>query len=523
MSGFKEKYRKTCPVGLKVLGHKIVEHCMLYFLGDHCPTIVLHDSLGDTISLNNYFTSEIRDSIHQDIIRVGEEPFTLYHLRMPEGVSKHELHLCANSREVYSVDLSNYIKNLQKRIVLKDEDESKGFYYLGYILGDYLDSHVNPARTAFYFPREDNLLSNIEEGVSQAGIIDVAKNYIETYLFDFLKEISEIKQKRITAHVYQKQPQYRYLLNNRPEIFNNIPADISDDKLDIALYEEMVKWELETRQEGEQLQEEISKGVSSTDRIKEAFDKYCKAINDISKTSLAEYVIRRKSIIDLLEKTLQIDSEGNYGSEGSIHSIICPMRYSSDEVSFDEMNLWIIDERLSYHSYLASDKSMASIPVINSSGGKEMDIAIFNQAFAYGENDNPFNSISIIEFKKPNRDDLKADNKNPINQVLGYVTDIKEGKKLRANGRSFGNVANAAFYCYVIVDLTASVKEDALNAGLIPTPDGEGYFGYNSGRGAYVEVISYNKLLNDAKKRNRVLFDKLFTPSPNQILGLNRE
>lgn len=29
---------------------------------------------------------------------------------------------------------------------------------------------------------------------------------------------------------------------------------------------------------------------------------------------------------------------------------------------------------------------------------------------------------------------------------------------------------------------------------------------------AYVEIISYNKLMIDAKKRNRILFDKLYLP-----------
>lgn len=46
--------------------------------------------------------------------------------------------------------------------------------------------------------------------------------------------------------------------------------------------------------------------------------------------------------------------------------VICPMRYTSDEVSFEEMNLWIIDERLAYHNFLASDKQMKlNRPVIS--------------------------------------------------------------------------------------------------------------------------------------------------------------
>ncbi|MNL77721.1 hypothetical protein D3C87_2039600 [compost metagenome] len=34
--------------------------------------------------------------------------------------------------------------------------------------------------------------------------------------------------------------------------------------------------------------------------------------------------------------------------------------------------------------------------------------------------------------------------------------------------------------------------------------------GFNPSLGAYIEVISYQQLLEDAKRRNRVLFDKLY-------------
>jgi hypothetical protein len=41
------------------------------------------------------------------------------------------------------------------------------------------------------------------------------------------------------------------------------------------------------------------------------------------------------------------------------------------------------------------------------------------------------------------------------------------------------------------------------------TPDGKGMFGYFSEHRAYIEVMSYDKMMNDAFKRNRILFEKL--------------
>jgi len=46
-------------------------------------------------------------------------------------------------------------------------------------------------------------------------------------------------------------------------------------------------------------------------------------------------------------------------------------------------------------------------------------------------------------------------------------------------------------------------------AGLTQTPDSDGYFGYSANYGVYLEIISFNKLVDDAKKRNAVPFEKL--------------
>ena len=55
------------------------------------------------------------------------------------------------------------------------------------------------------------------------------------------------------------------------------------------------------------------------------------------------------------------------------------------------------------------------------------------------------------------------------------------------------------------------------NAGLLSTADNTGYAGYNPTRRAYYEAISYQKLIADAKKRNEILFDKLFSLDTKNI------
>ncbi len=42
--------------------------------------------------------------------------------------------------------------------------------------------------------------------------------------------------------------------------------------------------------------------------------------------------------------------------------------------------------------------------------------------------------------------------------------------------------------------------------------DGLGYFGFNNSAKAYIEVMSFDGLVNSATERNRAFFDKLGLP-----------
>lgn len=512
LNGYAPMYQAKCPVNLNVLANRIVEHCLPFFFSNACPEIVLRDGFQDVVNLNSYFKATIEPSLHQDHLAIKGEKFILYHLRIPEGATKHELHFCANLQDVDTVELKNYIPDLQKKIV--PIDDPLGFYYLGYLTSPYLDSIVTSTRTGFDF---DEICGQSSiSGTGRDELIRVSSDYIKGYLADYITDISKSKRRQIDTFVAQDKPQYRYLLGKKPEIYDEIQSGLSPDKLELELHKRMQSWELEIKEQGKKLEKEIKKDIIDDQAaFNDAFEKYCSSITEISKTSLAEYVVRRKVLLDMLEQTLTIQDNGKFKKEDRIHTIICPMQYTSNDVAFQEMNLWIIDERLAYHKFLASDKTLKSMPFTDSQSTKEPDIAIFNQAFAYTDGDEPLNSVTIIEFKKPDND-----SDNPVSQVGKYIDEIRSEKKKRANGLSFGASENTAFYCYVICDLSAKMKTRCIDASLQPMPDGAGYYGYNPVRKAYYEVISYPKLLSDARKRNQVLFDKLFSPKMDEIIHM---
>lgn len=65
-------------------------------------------------------------------------------------------------------------------------------------------------------------------------------------------------------------------------------------------------------------------------------------------------------------------------------------------------------------------------------------------------------------------------------------------------------------YGYAVCDFTESFREMCVwQHRMFPTPDGEGYYTFDTDQKYIVEAMSYAKILNDAKKRNAAFFQKL--------------
>jgi hypothetical protein len=112
------------------------------------------------------------------------------------------------------------------------------------------------------------------------------------------------------------------------------------------------------------------------------------------------------------------------------------------------------------------------------------------------------------------RNDAAAgEKKDPIEQALGYLERIREGGAKTARGRDIPGSETIPGFCYVISDLTPTVRSRCKYHNLRVTSDNQGYFGYNDNFKAYIEVSSFDRLLNAARERNRAFFDKLGLPA----------
>lgn len=267
------------------------------------------------------------------------------------------------------------------------------------------------------------------------------------------------------------------------------------------MYEILCKYkgkaELAIRKDTENLLKSQSKSI---EEIKEKYPALEEKIEQFSKDQLAGCILYRKMIIDLLEKKLRLDDDGKYHNESIIHDIIFPRKTTTDELLFDDHNLWIIDENLTFHQFASSDPELKKIS--SSDSAKRPDIIIFSEK----DEDNVARAVSIIEFKKPQRPNF---DKDPVGQMYDIIRDIKDKKVKDLHGRNLFINGSTRFYCYAICDINPEIIKYAENGRFSLLKDDLGYYSYNEHLNAHTEILAFDKIISDVKKRHKIFFEKL--------------
>jgi hypothetical protein len=330
-----------------------------------------------------------------------------------------------------------------------------------------------------------------------------------------LKKNISAGKRRVDEYIVTQAPRYRPITNYIEDKDLIIDPDKSDKDIELHLHEQWYAVERQLLCEGQQIM--TPKRNEQAKEYEDRIQSYLQKVEDLKKSDLANYISHRKVIIDLLEKSIERTSDGKYAKEEIIHELIMPMRKDSSEVFLDSCNLWLVDERLAFHNYLASDKPLSTMPIVDTDSGKEPDLLAMNiydnPMLVSDKKSMPLASITVVEIKRPMRNDVKAgEDKDPIEQALSYLDRVREGKTKTPQGRPIPNASDIPGYCYIVADLTPSLLHRCKIHDLQVTHDHLGYFGYNKGFKSYIEVISFDRLVNMSKERNKAFFDKLGLP-----------
>lgn len=507
------EYVAGIPKSADKIAERVVDHCFWYFLREGgAPHIVIEDG-DDSSNLNNIFEYSKSAELSTDSFTIRGNQFDITHIKLKEGSPYRNCALySAASRLVLNESLESRIQGLYGDLT-EDEDT---FSYVCFVSSPYLTKNVSPERLSFNISEklENSVLSEIELSFEEIrnGVIQSASKFLENYVDENLQRTEE----RILDFVSTKEPRYRSIIkymNPSDKAFNpNIP----DKDLDLRLHKKLREVEATLIEQGHNL---INNPTLSNEEFVAKLNQYLKTSEDAKASDLASYITKRRAIIEIFEKALAQQDNGKFVTEDVIHQLIMPMRETSDSIVSEECgNLWLIDERLAFHSYLASDKTIKSLPITSDDSTKEPDICalnVFSNPILVNEGRSlPLASITIVELKRPMRDDAKTGEKeDPILQTLTYLDKIRLGQAKTPQGRLIPKSEDIPGYCYVICDLTESVIRCCKAYGLQVTSDQLGYFGYNPNFKAYVEVISFDRLLKAAKERNRMFFQKLGLPT----------
>lgn len=494
---------------LSTIARGLVERLLPYFItaGYICPDIVLSEKDGgDEVRLNDYFSSEDAAGIRE--ITVEDNAFTLAALGIDETFQvrvfkfyspknqKSKISLVAHKRDVSGSVLHAYIPEFIDEFYEKAGEAELGRNYIikAYIFSSYLDRNVSLERGGFEFQMERDIL----RGIGQIEIEKQAAMIARQAVGLDISTRQEKKRERVQSYVDEEAPWHKAILSNID--LSAMPLNPSDEDIEIRLQEEKHAREVEIKRDVKRV---LSAGnIQNVKDVQEIVGK----ISDTSRNDLIHYIVLRRKILDIFGKSLEVDESGTYAAEGVVHDIIFPRKGSTETTSFEEHNLWIIDERLNFTNYVSSD-----VP-LNGGNTERPDLIVYNKRVLFRGDNEASNPITIFEFKKPQRDDFvnPSSAEDPVQQIIRYVNNVRDGKYKTAEGRKMLVAENTPFYGYVVCDLTQKVENWLeREKDFTPMPDRMGWFKWIGNINLYVEVISWDKVLKDASMRNQIFFEKL--------------
>ncbi len=496
LRNMRSEYALHMPTKVETILRKLIAHFLPFFLAEEKPSVVIQTA-SEIYDLAKFLETKQKTIGRNQMSMPNGDSIDIEHNLLErgvvEGTANHKLYFAANGRIVSEVDIG-----LALGLTTYIERNGSRYSYAGVVSGDILNQNVNSERTAF----------------------DLDPNQIETLKRKTLENVREVlapqinrvisQQAEITRSVVKKYPRFSYLVEN-PHTFveQKVPRNYRTAE---QIYQQLSIFDFRENRELEKKVEAASKiaEFSSDTTVQAGVDEILGRLTSQEFSVLADYTVRRKVLLDLLDKRLGYKPDGSmkHFAEEALHKFVVPMRVASHDIHIDKHNLWIVDDKLTYYEHWASDKSMKKT-VENISSTERPDVLLFGgrTAFHRPGTDQP---VVIIEFKKPARDDYN-DDENPFTQIYSYIEDLKGGRAADRNGAVVQEVTeNTPFFCYIIADITPKLRTWLRMAQIkVPLPGGGGFYGYNDDYKAFIQVLSYKYVLKDARLRNEAFFKHL--------------
>lgn len=499
LTGARKSYREPLRKGLEVIAERVFEHCFNYFVVGNCPRVtVIEHRADDTFELVVNERIQGLDISQSDQIEVSEHHLDLRHVQQRYASGRRHLgHLLANDRVVSSFPLAD-VSDLGADPIHGPEGEL--FVHDAFVGGQALDSAADATRTHFVLPDG--------EPVPEAtGLLDLKtlREAVGRVVNERLKEVLEAQRQttleKVERHIRTKQPEYARLLGQKRDQLARIKWTDNARLIDEALYRVKQDWELEIRQQRSAVEKKLVESETDVDELAEQLYRAISETNLAGQDDLVRYVVKRRAILQLLQKLI---SRKESALEEHIHRIVFPLRKTNSEVDYEDHNLWLVDDTLSFYEFISSDISLSKNAAAPSDSLVRPDIL----AFKTGD---PFQHVSIVEFKKPDR----TDSENPVAQLARYARRLRDGGSMDANGVTLPGISmNVRIDGYAVVTLNPKM-ESVLRDGPGEMKQVEGEWRWYGALGSLnmnLEVLDFRAFVRRARQRNQAFFKALSLP-----------
>ena len=471
----------------------IGSHFLPHFLYRWLPEITIRfddaEASSITAHFKNVFVQSESGSFDVQIDGRAETiDYSLTKVPRTRSFKNHSLLFAAGDRIVGNPrDLTNL---LGQPAFMDDQD--KPYIVIGVVRSDAFETRLNDARTGINISP-----AIIEEIVGAVGDIiqSTEKSQIDKIKTTQSRDLETALQENPILRIGLKGQSISGYVAGKP---NNWKAQQFVSDLAIERY---------------RVSRDLTKAITSAANDP---DNYMANIKDIvdkidasNKEALAEYVVHRKKVIELIEAARKYGSTGTHAPEDTIHDLVFHRFSDSVDTDYFEHNLWLVDDALAFLPYISSDRAMHGKG--RKKGDKIADLAFFDDSLVLGDNDGT--TITIIEFKRPSRDDYRfGDVKHdPVMQVIETLKDATAaGGIARTDGSHFAFRGVVRRFGYIVADLKPSLVNVLRNHDFKNDWNPDIYVRYRDNEQIFIQAMGYDTLIAHAKKRNQAFFSVLF-------------
>jgi hypothetical protein len=219
-------------------------------------------------------------------------------------------------------------------------------------------------------------------------------------------------------------------------------------------------------------------------------------VNEVGRANLVRYVARRHAVLSFMRRLL-----AKRALEAHVHRLVFPLRGTTDNVNYEDHNLWLLDDTLAFYDFVASDLPLKDNRSAAVDSIRRPDILAFKTG------DAPYQHVALVEFKRPERVD-----DNPVQQLVEYAVLLRDGGAKASDGTSLPGIPrNVRIDAYAVVTLTQDL-EAKIRTGPGNMQKVEGDWRWHGGVPAEnltIELLDFNVFVSRAEQRNRAFFSKL--------------